>query len=100
MAAGSGATLACYGLIVLLWEPLGLTYTIVYMLSGGTTAAIAFAALIVHPQFKAPVPRLKKMILRRRYWLYYALQFMACAAANLCRICRVHDGREVRLCRA
>ncbi len=83
LAAGSGATLVCYGLIVLLWEPLGLTYTIVYMLSGGTTAAIAIFALIAYPQFEAPNPQLKKMILRRRYWLYYALQFMAGARRQI-----------------
>ncbi|HEY9037382.1 MAG TPA: MFS transporter [Roseovarius sp.] len=83
LAAGSGATLVCYGLIVLLWEPLGLTYTIVYMLSGGTTAAIAIFALIAYPQFEAPNPQLKKMILRRRYWLYYLLQFMAGARRQI-----------------
>ncbi|WP_272004149.1 MFS transporter [Roseovarius sp. ZX-A-9] len=83
VAAGSGATLISYGLIVLLWEPLGLTYTIVYMLSGGTTAAIAVFAMIAYPQFEAPNPQLKKMILRRRYWLYYCLQFMAGARRQI-----------------
>jgi len=61
LAAGSGATLICYGLIVLLWEPLGLTYNIVYMLSGGTTAAIAIFALVAYPQFEAPNPQLKQI---------------------------------------
>nr|WP_309501272.1 MFS transporter [uncultured Roseovarius sp.] len=83
VAAGSGATLISYGLIVLLWEPLGLTYTIVYMLSGGATAAIAVFAMIAYPQFEAPNPQLKKMILRRRYWLYYCLQFMAGARRQI-----------------
>src|SRR6056297_2712175 len=68
LAAGSGATLICYGLIVLLWEPLGLTYTIGYLMSGGLTAAIAIFALVAYPQFEAPNPQLKKMILRKRYW--------------------------------
>lgn len=83
MAAGSGATLVCYGLIVLLWEPLGLTYKMVYMLSGGLTAAIAVFALVAYPQFEAPNPQLKTMVLRRRYWLYYALQFMAGARRQI-----------------
>ena len=83
LAAGSGATLICYGIIVMLWEPLHLTYTIVYMLSGGTTAAIAIFALIVYPQFEAPNPQLKQMILRRRYWLYYCLQFMSGARRQI-----------------
>ena len=83
LAAGSGATLLCYGLIVLLWEPLGLTYTIVYLMSGGLTAAIAALALFAYPQFEAPNPQIKKMILRRRYWLYYALQFMSGARRQI-----------------
>ncbi|SEL11753.1 MFS transporter [Roseovarius nanhaiticus] len=83
LAAGSGATLICYGLIVLLWEPLGLTYTIVYLMSGGLTAAIAIFALVAYPQFEAPNPQLKKMILRKRYWLYYCLQFMSGARRQI-----------------
>ncbi|UXX84729.1 MFS transporter [Roseovarius pelagicus] len=83
VAAGSAATLLSYGLIVLLWEPLGLTYTTVYMLSGGVCAAIAIFAMFAYPQFEAPNPQLKKMILRRRYWLYYCLQFMAGARRQI-----------------
>jgi len=83
VAAGSAATLLSYGLIVLLWEPLGLTYNIVYMLSGGLTAGIALFCLFAYPQFEAPSPQIKKLILRRRYWLYYALQFMSGARRQI-----------------
>ncbi|MFY9211383.1 MAG: MFS transporter [Aestuariivita sp.] len=83
LAAGSGTTLAAYGVIVLLWEPLNLTYNIVYMISGGITAVIALIALFAYPQFEAPHPQVKKMILRRRYWLYYALQFMSGARRQI-----------------
>ncbi len=83
LAAGSGATLVSYGLIVVLWEQLGLTYNTVYMLAGGATAVIALFAMFAYPQFNAPNPQLKKMILRRRYWLYYALQFMSGARRQI-----------------
>ncbi len=83
VAAGSGATLLVYLIIVALWEPLGLTYNIVYLLSGGTCAAIAIFALLAYPQFEAPNPQIKRLILRRRYWLYYALQFMAGARRQI-----------------
>ena len=83
MAAGSGATLVAYGLIVLLWDPLGLTYHIVYMIAGGATLAIAIFALFFFRQFEAPHPQIKKMVLRRRYWLYYALQFMSGARRQI-----------------
>jgi hypothetical protein len=83
VAAGSAATLCSYGLIVLLWEPLGLTYNIVYLLSGGLTAAIALFCLLAYPQFEAPNPQIKRLILRKRYWLYYALQFMSGARRQI-----------------
>lgn len=77
LAAGSAATLVAYGLIVLTWKSFDLSYNFVYMVSGGITAALAVFALLAYPQFEAPNPQVKKMVLRRRYWLYYALQFMA-----------------------
>ncbi len=83
LAVGSGATLICYLIIVALWEPLGLTYNIVYMVSGSVTALLAVFCLFAYPQFEAPHPQIKKMILRRRYWLYYALQFMAGARRQI-----------------
>lgn len=83
MAAGSGATLVAYLCIILTWEALGLTYNMVYMLAGGFTAAVALFALLAYPQFEAPEPQIKKMVLRRRYWLYYALQFMSGARRQI-----------------
>ena len=83
LAVGSGATLVSYGLIVLLWDRLGLTYNLVYTIAGGFTALIAVAAFLVFPQFQADVVQSKKMVLRRRYWLYYALQFMAGARRQI-----------------
>ena len=76
LAAGSAATLVSYGLIVLLWDRLGLTYNTVYLAAGGVTALMALLGFLLWPQFEAPHPQVKKMILRKRYWLYYALQFM------------------------
>ncbi|HKK86129.1 MAG TPA: MFS transporter [Roseovarius sp.] len=83
VAAGSGATLVAYLLIVMTWEALGLTYNTVYMLAGGFTALVAVFCLFAYPQFEAPNPQVKRMVLRRRYWLYYALQFMAGARRQI-----------------
>jgi len=83
LAAGSAATLIAYVLIVLSWETLGLTYNMVYMLAGGVTALIGIFCLLAYPQFEAPNPQRKKFVLRRRYWLYYALQFMAGARRQI-----------------
>ncbi|NCQ25569.1 MAG: MFS transporter [Rhodobacteraceae bacterium CG17_big_fil_post_rev_8_21_14_2_50_63_15] len=83
MAAGSGATLIAYALIVLTWRAFDLSYNLVYLVSGGFTALVAVFCLVAYPRFEAPNPQIKKMVLRRRYWLYYALQFMAGARRQI-----------------
>ncbi|MGZ2258637.1 MFS transporter [Roseobacter sp. A03A-229] len=83
LAAGSAATLVAYLAIMALWDTLQLTYNTVYVVGGGITVAIAAFAMLAYPQFEAPNPQVKKMILRRRYWLYYALQFMSGARRQI-----------------
>lgn len=83
MAAGSAATLLAYVLIVMTWETLGLSYAFVYMVAGGITVAIAVFCMLAYPQFEAPDPQLKTFVLRKRYWLFYALQFMAGARRQI-----------------
>lgn len=83
MAIGSGASLLAYGVIMATWKAFDLSYHTVYLASGGLTALIALICFIVYPQFEAPHPQNKKMVLRRRYWLYYALQFMAGARRQI-----------------
>ncbi|MDJ0825128.1 MAG: MFS transporter [Rhodobacter sp.] len=83
VGVGSGASLLAYGLLVVTWKTLGLSYNFVYLVSGGVTAAIAVFCFLAYPQFEAPHPQLKKMVLKRRYWLYYALQFMSGARRQI-----------------
>ncbi|MBR2655829.1 MFS transporter [Yoonia sp.] len=83
LSAGSAATLVVYLLIVLTWDRFNLSYTLVYWLSGGFTAVVAVFCLLAYPQFEAPHPQNKRMVLRQRYWLYYALQFMSGARRQI-----------------
>ena len=83
LAMGSAASLVAFGVIVVTWEWLELSYNVAYMVSGGITAAMAVACMIIYPQFQSPIPQHKTMILRKRYWLYYALQFMAGARRQI-----------------
>lgn len=83
VAAGSAATLVAYVLIVMTWEAFDLSYDTVYILAGGFTALVALFCLFAYPQFEAPNPQIKRLILRRRYWLYYALQFMSGARRQI-----------------
>ena len=83
MAAGSAATLVAYVVIMATWQSFGLDYNLVYLASGGTTLLIVLYCVLAFPQFEAPNPQIKKMILRRRYWLYYLLQFMSGARRQI-----------------
>jgi hypothetical protein len=83
VAAGSGASLLSYGALVVTWKLFDLSYAFVYTVSGGATALIALFCYFAYPQFEAPNPQTKKMVLRRRYWLYYALQFMSGARRQI-----------------
>jgi hypothetical protein len=83
VATGSGASLVAYGLIVVGWRYWGLTYEAAYLIGGGLTVALAVFCFLAYPQFDSPTPQIKKMVLRRRYWLYYAIQFMAGARRQI-----------------
>jgi len=80
---GSAGSLFAYGLLVLTWKTFELSHSFVYLASGGITAAIAVFCWCAYPQFEAPHPQRKTMVLRKRYWLYYALQFMSGARRQI-----------------
>jgi hypothetical protein len=83
LATGSAATLLAYLAIIGTWKAFDLSYNTVYMAGGGITVMIALFAMFAYPQFESPTPQIKKMVLRRRYWLYYALQFMSGARRQI-----------------
>jgi MFS family permease len=83
VAVGSGASLLAYGVIVLTWQVFELDYNTVFVAAGAVTVLIAAYSILAFPQFEAPHPQNKKMVLRRRYWLYYLLQFMSGARRQI-----------------
>lgn len=83
LAVGAFAQLIAYSLILLGWKTFGLTFETVFLISGATTIVALAALLIIFPRFREGVPQHKKLILRKRYWLYYALTFMAGARRQI-----------------
>lgn len=83
VSAASAATLVAYGVIVVTWRTFDLSYNTVYIASGALSLLIIVYCVIAMPQFEAPNPQVKKFVLRRRYWLYYALQFMSGARRQI-----------------
>ncbi|MDH3234338.1 MAG: MFS transporter [Alphaproteobacteria bacterium] len=76
LAVGSFAAIACFAMIYLTTKLFSLDFKWVFILGGGVTLAIAFVAWAAFPRFPQPVEQRKTLVLRRRYWLYYALIFM------------------------
>ena len=83
MAIGSAATLIAYTFLVLGWDKLNLSFNSAYMIAGFSCFSLAVLGYVIFPNFEAPIPQTKKMVLRKRYWLYYLLQFMSGARRQI-----------------
>jgi len=83
VAIGSFASLLAFGLVWLMLDIFNVTMETVYLVSGGATVAIAVFCWLVFPHFPQKVEQHKKIILRKRYWLFYALQFLSGARRQI-----------------
>ena len=63
------------------WLDLGVAT--IYALAGGAVLALVVLAVLVFPRFPQIVPQRKHLLMRRRYWLYYALTFMSGARRQI-----------------
>ncbi len=83
ISIGSGASLITYLFIMFTWKTLGWDYNTLYIIGGGVTFVVAVYCWAAFPRFEGDVIQHKNMVLRKRYWLYYALQFMAGARRQI-----------------
>lgn len=83
VSAGAAGALLSYAAIVMTWEAFDLSYNTVYWASGGVTMAIALFCAVAYPQFRARTKQTHRIVLKRRYWLYYALVFMGGARRQI-----------------
>lgn len=83
ISIGAAASLITYLSIMLAWKILGWDYNTLYMAGGGLTFLVALYCWLAFPRFEGTVMQHKTMVLRKRYWLYYALQFMAGARRQI-----------------
>jgi hypothetical protein len=83
IAVGSFMSLIAYGLIWLAFEWLDVGFAVTYAVAGGLTLAIALAAWALFPRYPEPVVQHRKIVLRRRYWLYYGLTFLSGARRQI-----------------
>jgi hypothetical protein len=81
--AGAAGQFLAYGSIAgvwLLWKP---SYEMLFGAAGAACVAIALIAILFFRKFDGTVPQHKGFILRKRYWLYYALTFMSGARRQI-----------------
>lgn len=83
VAAGSFAGLIAFGLIYFAVDTFGIAMKWVYLIGGSATVVIALAGWFLFPHMPAATIQHKHIVLRKRYWLYYSLQFMGGARRQI-----------------
>ena len=82
-SASSVAALLAFGTVWAGMEFFGVGYRALYLAAGGSVVVLAVAAALLFPRFPQEVPQRKHLLMRRRYWLYYALTFMSGARRQI-----------------
>lgn len=83
IAIGSFTGLFVFAALYLLMEVLQLDFRLIYLFGGIATVVIACLMFYNFPEFKGEAEQHKKLVLRKRYWLYYLLTFFAGARRQI-----------------
>ena len=83
IAVGAFTSIVTFGMIWLAFDLASLGFTAVYALGGAATVLIALICAVSFPQFPAKIRQHRHMVLRKRYWLYYALTFLSGARRQI-----------------
>ncbi len=83
IAVGSVTTIVSYLFILVVFSKFGIDFKETYLIGGAATCLIAALAWLAFPKFPQDVVQHKKVILRSRYWLYYALTFISGARRQI-----------------
>ena len=83
VAAGSAGSLVAYTAVLGAREVLEASWDAMYIAGGGVCVLLAIFCWIAYPQFEGRTPQRKEMVLKARYWLYYALVFMGGARRQI-----------------
>ncbi len=72
-----------FGFIYIAMTFFNLEYKTLYIIAGTTTCIIAIVAWIMFDHFKEEVLQDKKIVLKKQYWLFYVLTFLAGARRQI-----------------
>ncbi|MDV5167775.1 MFS transporter [Photobacterium rosenbergii] len=83
ISVGALASLCTYGALWLMLEQFELSFKWVYLITGTAAFAVLVFIALAFPEFKSETVQTKKLVFRKRYWLYYALTFMSGARRQI-----------------
>ena len=83
IAYGSMASLVVYSSLWLSERYLSLPFETLYLIGGGTCVALVLIMWLAFPRFEGHTVQRKHLLMRKRYWLYYALTFMGGARRQI-----------------
>ena len=83
ISVGSITSLLVYAVLWVLLAPLQIDYVWIFLLGGGICCGLAVFMWARFPRFQAEHEQKRSLVLRKRYWLYYALQFFSGARRQI-----------------
>ncbi|TQV82794.1 MFS transporter [Aliikangiella coralliicola] len=83
ISVGSLASLIAYGAIWLFFSVVMISFSSAYLIFGGIGFVLFLWLWLGFPKFDSPVQQNKKLIIRKRYWLYYLLTFFSGARRQI-----------------
>jgi len=83
IAVGSVTSLVVYAVLWICLEIIQMDFVWIFLLAGGVCFALSIVLRSAFPQFPAKTKQHKTLILRKRYWLYYALTFFSGARRQI-----------------
>ena len=77
------AQLIAFGCIALTWKLIQPSWETLFLVAGGVTLCFAIACMLFFPKYDGEVKQNRGIVLRQRYWLYYAITFMSGARRQI-----------------
>ena len=83
VAAGSGSAFFVYIAIIILWLNLNFNYFFIYFCAGTLCLSIVVFCFFYYPKFHIGKKQRLSIVLKRKYWVYYTLQFFSGARRQI-----------------
>ena len=83
ISIASVTSLIVYGVLWFLLEILDVDYIWNFVIAGAICAGLAFFMWLAYPHFESKTEQHTHIVLRKRYWLYYALTFFSGARRQI-----------------